>query len=423
MFKDLFGLKRIKRENEALRNAIGEENVDGLLNFDELFKSREKELHKIEKNIEISNDQLYGLSEKLDGLRGELVQVEDQLMLESFALYTPKYDFENSDEYKEKLDEIRQKQKQLVKNKHAVLGNQNWTVNGKKSEGKKMVNDMIKLVLRSFNNECDTCIMKVKFNNVESCEKKINKSFDTLNKLGRVMNVEITDVYKRLKFKELYLAHEYKVKKEEEKEEQRRLREELREEARLKKEIEEARKEFNKEKKHYNKALSDLHKKLDKSSDAEEKRELEIKINEVQEKIQEIDKGIENIDYREANKRAGYVYVISNIGSFGEGVYKIGMTRRLEPMDRVKELGDASVPFNFDVHAMIFSDDAPTLENKLHKAFEDKKMNMVNSRREFFKVDLLEIKNIIKENHDKTVEFNELALAEQYRESLIIRGN
>ena len=130
---------------------------------------------------------------------------------------------------------------------------------------------------------------------------------------------------------------------------------------------------------------------------------------------------IKDLDYREANQRAGYVYVISNIGAFGENIYKIGMTRRLNPQDRVDELGDASVPFNFDVHAMIFSDDAPALENALHKAFENRKVNMVNHRREFFNVTLDEIKDVIRQNYDKTVEFVDIPDAEQYRESRKMR--
>ena len=145
------------------------------------------------------------------------------------------------------------------------------------------------------------------------------------------------------------------------------------------------------------------------------------KKNELETQLGEIDVAIKDLDYREANQRAGYVYIISNIGAFGENIYKIGMTRRLNPQDRVDELGDASVPFNFDVHAMIFSDDAPTLENALHKAFEDRKLNMVNQRREFFNVTLDEIKEVIKKNFDKTVEFIDIPDAEQYRESLKLK--
>ena len=129
-----------------------------------------------------------------------------------------------------------------------------------------------------------------------------------------------------------------------------------------------------------------------------------------------------DIDYRQANMRAGYVYIVSNIGSFGENVYKIGMTRRLDPQERIDELGGASVPFKFDVHAMIFSDDAPALEAALHRAFEDKKVNIVNQRREFFNVTLDEIKDVVKKNFDKTVEFIDIPDAEQYRVSIKMRN-
>ena len=130
---------------------------------------------------------------------------------------------------------------------------------------------------------------------------------------------------------------------------------------------------------------------------------------------------IENVDYREANRRAGYVYIISNIGAFGENVYKIGMTRRLDPYERIYELGDASVPFDFDVHALIFTEDAPGLENALHNAFESKKLNKINSRREFFAVTLDEIKAEVRKNFDKTVEWVDVPEADQYRQSLLLK--
>jgi hypothetical protein len=143
--------------------------------------------------------------------------------------------------------------------------------------------------------------------------------------------------------------------------------------------------------------------------------------SDIENQLADINKSLTEIDYRQANMRAGYVYIISNIGAFGENVYKIGMTRRLDPQERVDELGDASVPFNFDVHAMIFSDDAPALETTLHKAFEDKKINMVNQRREFFRVTLDEIKDVVRKNFDKTVEFIDVPDAEQYRISMKMR--
>lgn len=246
--------------------------------------------------------------------------------------------------------------------------------------------------------------------------KRIEKSFNAINKLGKVLGVSITEVYKNNRIRELTLAYEYAQKKQQEKEEQREIKAKMREEAKLQKEIEEARKKLEKEQTHYLNALAKINHQLSGASESE-KEELISKKLELEEKIEDTEKAIKDVDYREANKRAGYVYIISNIGAFGENVYKIGMTRRLDPMERVYELGDASVPFNFDVHAMIFSDDAPKLENALHKAFEDRKLNMVNQRREFFNVTLDEIKKVVKENYDKTVEFIDLPEAEQYRVS------
>ena len=166
--------------------------------------------------------------------------------------------------------------------------------------------------------------------------------------------------------------------------------------------------------------MKKINEQLKTASDSE-RVAIEEKKAEIEGQLQKIDADFKNVDYREANQRAGYVYVISNIGAFGEDIYKIGMTRRLDPMDRVDELGDASVPFDFDVHAMIFSDDAPKLEAALHKAFANRKLNFINQRREFFHVTLEEIKKVVKENFDRSVEFIDIAPAEQYRESLALK--
>ena len=220
---------------------------------------------------------------------------------------------------------------------------------------------------------------------------------------------------------ELSLAFEYQQKKQQEKEEQAELRAQQREEAKLQKEIEAELKKLRKEKSHYKNALEKLEMQIEAAE--EPSTELEEKKVELMNRLNDIDRAEKDVDYRAANLRAGYVYVISNIGSFGENVYKIGMTRRLDPNERVYELGDASVPFRFDVHAMIFSEDAPKLEAALHNAFADKKINMVNQRREFFRVTLDEIKEVVKNNYEKTAEFIDLPDAEQYRVSEKMRAH
>ena len=232
------------------------------------------------------------------------------------------------------------------------------------------------------------------------------------------MKISISQSYLNAKVKELRLAFEYRQKKQEEKEEQKAARAEQREQARLQKEIDEQRKKFEKEQSHYQTAFEKLQLQIEQNPD---NADLLKKKEQLENHLSDIDKALSDIDYRQANMRAGYVYVISNIGAFGENIYKIGMTRRLDPQDRIDELGDASVPFNFDVHAMIFSDDAPALEAALHRAFEDRKLNMVNQRREFFNVTLDEIKEVIRQNFDKTVEFVDVPNAEQYRVSQKLR--
>lgn len=216
------------------------------------------------------------------------------------------------------------------------------------------------------------------------------------------------------------LAYEYQLKKQEEKEELRALRAQQREEAKLAKEIAEARKEAEKEKKHYMQALDKIKAQLQSAKTEEEKAAILEKQSEIEIHLDDLNQKMEDIDYRQNNQRAGYVYIISNVGSFGEGIYKIGMTRRLDPMERIYELGDASVPFVFDVHAMIFTDDAPKLEAALHSAFASRRVNLVNTRREYFRVSLEEIKDVVRKNHDKTVEFIDEPTAQQFRESKLL---
>lgn len=172
---------------------------------------------------------------------------------------------------------------------------------------------------------------------------------------------------------------------------------------------------------HYQQALLDVTAQIAKEKDTDKYVPLNTKKESLKNNLEELDKSLKEIDYREANQKAGYVYIISNIGTFGKDVYKIGMTRRLNPQDRVDELGGASVPFRFDIHALIFSNDAPSLENSLHKSFQDKKVNLINNRKEFFKVTLDEIKEVVRNNYDETVEFTEIPEAQQYRETLKIR--
>lgn len=369
-------------------------------------------LQNLQQQLASTNQKLQSVQNQKQEIQKQIVDLNDDVLVQSFGLYTPKYDFANSSQYKDRLVKIRSQQKELVKSGQSVTGNMRWTVNGSLAQGTKMVKDMQKLLMRAFNSECDDIIERVKYNNYETSKKRITSSMEAISKLGQIMNVAITPQYYKLKIQELDLAFEYRQIKQKEKEEQKELRAQMREEAKLQKEIEEERKKLQKEQNHYQNALKKIEDQLLKEP---ENSDLIQKKAELLEKIGDVQKAIADVDYREANKKAGYVYVISNIGAFGENIFKIGMTRRLDPTERVDELGDASVPFDFDIHAMIFSEDAPKLEAALHQAFADRKLNMVNTRREFFNVTLDEIKDVIAKNFDKTVEFVDIPEAEQFR--------
>ena len=409
----LFGLKE-KKEIERLRATLSPEQVE--------LADLQGALEEARKALAIVTAQREQEVQKLDALRAQLVQTEEELNLQSFGVYKPRYDLMRADDYRARLMEIRAQQKEMIKAKTAVTGVTNWTVNNNAAQGRKMVSDMQKLLLRAFNSECDDVIEHVRYSNLEASEKRITSSKDAISKLGTIMGISITPAYYRLKIEELYLAFEYQQKKQAEKEEQKEARARMREEAKLAKESEEERKKLEKEQRHYQNALHKIDAQLAVASDAD-RADIEQKRAELVQQLQKIDQAFKDVDYREANQRAGYVYVISNIGAFGENVYKIGMTRRLDPMERVDELGDASVPFDFDVHAMIFSEDAPKLEAALHNAFADRKLNFVNQRREFFRVTLDEIKAVVRANFDKTVEFEDFPPAEQYRQSLALANS
>lgn len=356
------------------------------------------------------------LQTQIAELETQVIIFQNEALYQSFGIYQPQYNLQNSEEYKNRLEIERNNQKLMIAHGTAISGRQDWLVNNSKSEGKKMIADMQKLLLRAFNNECDEAIGKVRYSNMEQSIKRIRLSYESVSKLGRVMNLSISEAYYASKIRELRIAFEYAQKKQEEKEAQRQLREQERENRIVQREIEEQRRKLEKEQTHYENALTLLVQQMETASD-EAKEEIRQKIENANMTLQDISKAIADVDYRAANQRAGYVYIISNIGSFGENVYKIGMTRRLDPSERVYELSGASVPFNFDIHAMIFTDDAPGLEAALHRAFENRKINMVNHRREFFYATPEEIKSIIRQNFTKAFDFIDDPEAEQYRVS------
>ena len=399
-----------QQEIEKLRKQICDLETT-IANLGLSINEKNNVVTKLDSQISVLN---VALTEK----QKQLAVFDTDINVLDYGLYKPTFEFANSDLYKTQLTKLRDMQKQCIKNDDAAYGNTNWQVNGSLSQGRTMVNNYKKLLLRAFNVECDDIVANVKVSNLERSIERIHKISEQISKLGKTMGIGISPGYVRLKIDEVKLALDFQQKKQEEKERQKELRAQEREEAKVLKEIEEERKRLKKEQAHYENALNVILSQIEKNGETAELLEKKVQL---ENQIIDISKAIEDVDYREANRKAGYVYIISNIGAFGENVYKIGMTRRLDPQERVDELGDASVPFNFDVHAMIFTEDAPKLETALHNAFEKKKLNKINTRREFFAVTLEEIKSEVRKNFDKTVEWIDIPEAEQYRQSKLIQ--
>lgn len=386
------------------------------------FQQEQEKTHKIIKELNLRQgnieSEISDAEGKLTALKEDITLLEDIVDIQSFGLYQPKYNFGTADEYKERLDNIRAKQKAMIRQKIAIVCPTEWTIDGNKTKGRQMTDRQIKLMARAFNGECDSIIPKVRYNNFDRIEKRIESAYEAINKLGEPNHCRIEFDYLSLKYEELHLVHEYQEKLQTEREEQRRIREQIRDEQRAQRELEKAQQESEKEEKRYQKALDKARQEVEQAT-GEKQDKLQSEIERLNELLLEAQANKERAMSRAQMTKSGHVYVISNIGSFGENVYKVGMTRRLDPLDRVRELGDASVPFRFDIHAMIYSEDAPTLENEIHRILEKRSVNRINTRKEFFNVSLEEIENIVKK-HDANAEFIRVPVAEEFRKTQLI---
>jgi len=367
-----------------------------------------------------SNESTAGLREEIDRLRAEvaqlraaggasaddLIDLDDERVLQEVGIYHYHHPLENAEAFKERLISLQERLKEMVLQKDAILASDMFTYNNSLAKGRKMSADFSKLMLRAYNSEADSCIRSLRAGNVVTAKKRLDKAVSTIAKLGSMMEMRVNPDYHALRFDEIELTSDYLMKVQEEKERAREERDELREQRKAEQELAAERERLAKERSHYENALAALRANGDDAAAAA-----------MEAKISAVDEAIEQNDFRAANIRAGYVYVISNPGSFGRNMVKIGLTRRLEPMDRIRELGDASVPFPFEVHAIFFADDAVTLENELHHAFAEERVNRINERREFFFATPEQVRLVLAEKVGNLLEFNEHPEATQFLQS------
>ena len=333
------------------------------------------------------------------------VILNDDAVLQEVGIYRYHHPLESADEYQERLLELDIRIAETVKCGRAIEKSNMFTYDNSLAKGRKMSDDLAKLMLRAYNAEAENSSRSLRAGNVVTAKRRIERSREAIAKLGKMMEMHISEEFHILRVYEIELTSDFLMKKQQEREEAREERARLREEKKVAAELAAEREKLDKEKNHILNALEAL-----RSNGGSDPLLVE--------KLSQIEEAISPNDFRTANIRAGYVYVISNRGAFGANVVKIGLTRRLEPLNRVDELGGASVPFRFDVHGLFFSEDAVTLETELHNYFANRRLNHANSRKEFLFASPSEVREVLKSKMGNLLEYTEKAEALDFNQSL-----
>ncbi len=403
--------EKLQAENVRLQELIDRHGLREIADLESVKTALEEQLSVARAAVAEEQQKVTVAQGECAAVAEDVVRLRDIAGLQEFGIYDYEHPAEDSVKLSGDLEALRTQIKQAVRSGDATKASDGFTFNNSAAKGAKFVRDMSKLMLRSYNAEAENCVKSVKAGNLDAARQRLTTSMQQVERLGTMIDLQIVSQYHRLRLAELELAARHMQVLQAEKEAERARREELREQKRAEQELQAEKARLEKEKSHYQNALAALEAKGDIEGAAR-----------MREQIADAERAIADVDYRVANARAGYVYVISNIGSFGGEVVKIGMTRRLEPMDRVNELGDASVPFRFDVHAMFFSADAVALETALHQHFADRRLNRVNLRREYFRATPGEVLGALKEHDVEVLEYTLEPAAEEFRASIVSGG-
>ncbi|UOZ11297.1 DUF4041 domain-containing protein [Amycolatopsis sp. WQ 127309] len=404
-------LEAAQGENRYLRGELQRLGGLGSVGLQQEIGALTQRLHadqaRYQQETSAMNAESSRLQARLASLRAEVVETDDARLMQEVGVYEYRHVLADAEAYKAERERLKAAMKAMVGGTTAVEASSSFHYNNSLAQGRKFVGDLSKLMLRAYSAEAENCVRVLKAGNLPSAVKRLETAVRTIEKLGTMASIRISPAYHAMRVRELELTADYLAKKQQEKEDERERRAVLREEQKALQEYRREQERLLKEQGHYRNAIAALRAKGDVAGAADLER-----------KLAEIEAALSGIEQRQANVRAGYVYVISNIGSFGPEVVKIGMTRRLEPMDRVRELGDASVPFRFDVHALFFSHDAVGIEHELHTKLEARRLNRVNRRREYFRCTPAEVKALLHDLAGNLLDYRDEAEASEYRQSV-----
>lgn len=409
MLRKMLGVdKMVEQERQQYLDAVAK--LEKKQQENELLRKKLDEALRAEQQLKLDMENATREMEQAKHDCEELQQqLEEETYISQCGFYTDLnqlvFTYGSTQEYQEAIQENLDQQKEMITNKTACK----WQDNALYSHSLKQMENTTQLIIRCFNSECNTTINNMGRSSLETVNNKITKSFDQINKLMKTNKVQMSQDFLDLKLEQAKLVFEQQLKNKEEKELEAQRRAELREQEKLEKEIQKEKDKALKEKQQYLKEMARL------AKQKQQTQELLDRIAELEAQVNAIDETIDSLDERgSVTCKAGWVYIISQPGS---DEIKIGTTRRLDPYERINELGSASVPFKFNTHAVLFAEDAFALENQLHKHFTNYRVNKVNTRKEFFTVTPQEVAEYVHQSIDKHVEFNFNPVNEEYEMS------
>jgi chromosome segregation ATPase len=417
-------LVQIYRQKEKLKWALS--RYESLTSRENVERQLDSNIHLKQNELEQLEYEQKQLSTQIKALKQQITSFEEEIYIESFGFYQSKYDFVGT--YETELTQNKLRQKQMIRDNQAAICRTSITINSDEKEGQKLSKNMLKLALMIFNSECDSAISRAKSSNIAALEKRINKIFYDLNKYCNVINCEITEKYLTLKLRELDLQFRLECERKEEKIREQEIRTRMKQEEKDRRKIEEeARKirEAEAREQEYQQQLEEALRQRDFIAE-QERNQLEAQIRKLRRNLEEATNDKQEAITRSAMVKAGYIYVISNVGSLGQDIYRICMTKRSTNEDEYIRSMTPEVPFPFDIHFKFISRDASKVLNQLHQRFNDRRVNGVNPRREFFKVPLEEIAQAIEEIRKETgainnIQYERIPEAYEYRKTKAVK--
>lgn len=397
-------LVKAYQENEQLRKRLY--RYDSLTSREDVEKQLDSNIHLKQAELEQLLQDEKQLNTKIRSLKQQTTELEEENHLQALGFYKPKYNFDISDDYRNRFDQVTEKRKQMIKNGTAAICRKEWSVGEDVRKGKKMINDYLKVIREAFDAVCDAAIDEAKVANINRLQKRIQANFEKLNKSSAILECQITEGYLKLRLEELNVKYELEMKKQEEQERARAIREQMAKEKKERDAIEKARQEEEaaaEKKRQYQQVQERIQQEMSKAV-GEQLEELERQRNYYAELISKAQKDEDDAIERQRGLKSGIIYVLSSLGSLEKDVYRIFMTQNSEPDKYVKNM-NPFVPFPFNVRLKIYSEDVTATLQQLHSQFNDRRVNMINPRREFFKVPLKEIKEAVYSIRNKTSNF------------------